>query len=79
MSHSVKVSRTFEFSRVFGAAENIQAKVSELMRQAKELLRKITKKFKLTALTSQQSSLILSQYKCFVLAALQTFTGKNLY
>ena len=27
MSHSKKVSRTFEFLRVFGAAEKIQAKV----------------------------------------------------
>ena len=54
MSRSVQVSRTFEFLCVFGAAEKIQAKVYEL-------LRKIKKKLKLTALPSQQSSLVLSQ------------------
>ena len=54
MSCSSKVSRTFEFLRIFGAAKKIQAKVSEL-------LRKIKKKLKLTALASQQSSLVLSQ------------------
>ena len=49
MSCSGKVSRKFEFLRVFGAAEKIQAKVSEL-------LRKIKKKLKLIALASQQNS-----------------------
>ena len=54
ISRSGKVSRTFEFLRVFGAAEKIQANVQEL-------LRKIKKKLKLTALASQQSSLVLLQ------------------
>ena len=61
MSRSGKVSRTFEFLRVLGAAEKIKAKVKELLRKVKELLRKIKKKLKLTALASQQSSLVLSQ------------------
>ena len=59
MSRSGKVSRTFEFLRVFGAAEKIQA--NELLRKVKELLRKIKKKLKLTALAFQQNSLVLSQ------------------
>ena len=54
MSHSGKVSKTFEFLRVFGAAEKIQTKVGVL-------LRKIKKKLKLSAMASQQSSLVLSQ------------------
>ena len=54
MSRSGEVSITFEFLRVFVAAEKIQAKFYEL-------LRKIKKKMKLTALASQQSSLVLSQ------------------
>ena len=54
MSCSGKVLRTFEFLRVFRAAEKIQAKVYEM-------LRKIKKRLKLTALASQQSSLVLSQ------------------
>ena len=61
MSRSDKVLRTFEFLCVFGAAEKIQAKIEELLRKVKELLRKIKKKLKLTALASQQSSLVLSQ------------------
>ena len=62
MSCSSKVSRTFEFLHVFGAAEKIRAKVYELLRKLKKmLLRKIKKKLKLTALDSQQSSLVLSQ------------------
>ena len=42
MSRSSKVSRTFEFLRIFGAAEKIEEKIQEL-------LRKIKKKLKLTA------------------------------
>ena len=61
MSRSGKLSRTFEFLRVFGAAEKIQAKVEDLLRKVKELLRTIKKKLKLTALASKQSSLVLSQ------------------
>ena len=52
------VLRTFEFSRGFwscwGAAEKSQEKLEEI-------LRKIKKNLKLTALASQQSSLVLSQ------------------
>ena len=54
MSRSSKLLRTFEFLRLFGGAEKIQAKVLDL-------LRKVKKKLKLTALASQQSSLVLSQ------------------
>ena len=61
MSRSGKVSSTFEFLHVLGAAEKIQAKVYELMRKVKELLRKIKKKLKLTTLASQQNSLVLCQ------------------
>ena len=61
MSCSAYVSRTFGYLRVFRAAKKMQAKVSELLRKVKELLRKIKKKLKLTALASQQSSLVLNQ------------------
>ena len=53
MSRSGKGSTTFEFMCVIGAAEKIQEKVLEL-------LRKIKKKLKLTALASQKSFLVLS-------------------
>ena len=43
--------------------------VLELLRKVKELL----KKLKLTAMTSQQSSLVLSQQKCSVLQGKQKF------
>ena len=48
MSHSSMVSRTFDHFRVFGAAKKIRAKVWEL-------LRKIKKKLKVTALFCQEN------------------------
>ena len=79
MSCSGKVSRKFEFLRGLWAAEKIQAKVQELLRKFKTLLRKIKKKLKLTALASQQSSLVLSQYKCSVLPGTQNSNVENFF
>ena len=55
------VLKAFEFSRVFEAAEQKLGAAEKSQEKIEELLRKIKKKLKLTALASQQSSMVLSQ------------------
>ena len=70
MSRTGKVSRTFEFLLVFGENPSKSLRAAEKSQGAAE---KINKKLNLTALASQQSSLVLSQYKCSVLPGKQKF------
>ena len=79
MSCSGMVSRTFEFLRGFGAAEKIQAKAYELLRKFDELLRKIKKKLKLTALASQQlfGSHSVEMF-CFEFETIYVKTSRNM-
>ena len=56
MSRSGKVSRTFEFLRIFGAPESKSLRAAEKSQGEAD-----KNKEKLEALASQQSSLVLSQ------------------
>ena len=70
MSRSGKVWRTFEFLRVFGAAEKIQAKI---LRAAKKRQGPAEKNKEKVEANCTGFSAVLSQYKCSVLPGKQKF------